>query len=326
MSDRIAFTTRSPSPLGNANLNSTSTSETKAKAKKAKAKYLMFPDTSDNAAYSHSMVFHDSKLPRPESYPPTSMSFSRSTVPAHADHGIVALSIYTFEFDGGAPVRYLVFFQREALARLFRQEQESSLGGDGEPEGEGKEGGGGEGGEPYIVDWTDWGPAASRWFVSPSFEQWRCSVHGYRFVTLVTRLEASIYISPSFPQAVADIVVANNNNNDEDPPPVDAPLHLLVFDFNPYPLRRHQHSQYAPAPLTDESPSASNGNTVVIAPSDVTFHDWEERFDEHVIGRVACRVTLMEEPADYAALAACEDNIIGIQVRLRANTHIAELI
>ena len=252
----------------------------------------MFPEIFDTAAYSHSMVFHDSKLPRPESYPPTSMSFSRSTVPAQADHGIVALSICTFEFDSGEPVRYLVFFLREALARLFRQLQECSL----------------EGGEPYVMDWADWGPTTSRWFLAPSFEQWRCSVHGYRFVTLVTRLEACIYISPSFPQSFADIIETN------DLPP-DAPLHLLVFDFNPYPPRRHQYS-----PPTDNGPSG-RGNTVVITPSDVTFHDREGRFAEDVIGSLECRATLMEEPANYAALAACEDNIIGIQVRPSQYTH-----
>ena len=224
------------------------------------------------------------------------MSFSRSTVPAQADHGIVALSICTFDFDSGEPVRYLVFFLREALVRLFRQEQECP------PE---------EGGPyvPYVMDWADWGPMTSRWFLAPSFEQWRCSVHGYRFVTLVTRLEASIYISPSFPQSFADIIVETN-----DPPP-DAPLHLLVLDFNPYPPRRHQYS-----PPTDNGPSG-HGNTVVIAPSDVTFHDREARFAEDVIGGLECRATLMEEPANYAALAACEDNIIGIQVRPSQHTY-----
>ena len=246
----------------------------------------MFPEIFDTVTYGHSMVFHDSKLPRPESYQPTSMSFSRSTVPAHADHGVVALSICTF--DRGASIRYLVFFLREALARLFRQEQESTL----------------ELGGLYVLDWADWGPTTSRWFVAPSFDQWRCSVHGYRFVTLVTRFEASIYISPSFPQSFADITVATN-----DPPP-DAPLHLLMFDFNP-----HQYS-----PPTGNGPSG-HGNTVAIAPFDVTFDDREGRFAEDVIGRLECRATLMEEPANYAAVAACEDNIIGIQVRPSQHTH-----
>ena len=255
MDDVIAFIVRSPG------------------RPEAKSKYLLFPDLSASAAYSNSMVFHDSKLPRPESYPSTSTSFSRSTIPAKADHGIVALSICTFEFDHGAPVRYLLFFLREALARLFREEPTLEE-------------------DPYI-DWAHWGPDMSRWFAAPSFEQWRCSVHGYRFVTLVTRLEASTDISLSVP--FSDVLT------DDDP---DSPLHLLVIDFNPYPLRRHGS--------TTTNPS---NNAVVLAPSDETFHDWEIRFDEKVFGRLACRITLMEEPADYAALAACEDNVIGIQVR-----------
>jgi hypothetical protein len=289
--DRIAFTTRSPSRPGSA--NSKSKSETKAK-------YLTFPDVSNGTAYSELMIFHDSKLPRPESYPLTSMSFSRATVPAHhADQGVVALSICTFNIDRDVPTRYLVFFLREALARLFEQEQDCSLEGEGE--------------DLCVMDWADWGPKASRWFVAPSFEQWRCSVHGYRFVTLVTRLEASSDISPSFLPAVVDIIADNDML-----PPAPAPLHLLVFDFNPYPLRRHQYSQ-----ATDNSCPSGNGNghAVVIAPSDVTFHDWEEQFERDVIGRLACRITLMEEPADYAALAVCEDNVIGLQVRPSQHTH-----
>ena len=267
----------------------------------------MFPYVADGAEYSHSMVFHDSKLPQPDSYPPTSTSFSRATIPARADHGVVALS---FEIESSEPVRYLVFFLREALARLFQQEeQECPLPGEWEHEREGAGAGAGAGteGEPCILDWDDWGPQASRWFVAPSFEQWRCSVHGYRFVTLVTRFEARADISPSFPQVVLD-------SND----PVPEPLHLLVFDFNPYPLRRHLPQDQCPS---DNGNGNGNGNgtTVVIAPSDVTLYDWENRFERDVNGRLACRVTLMEEPADYAALAACEDNIIGIQVR-RANT------
>ena len=155
----------------------------------------MFPYVADGAEYGDPMVFHDSKLPEPESYPPTSTSFSRATIPARADHGVVALS---FEIDHGEPVRYLVCFLREALARLFQQEQEQEqecplLPGERERE------------EPCIMDWADWGPNASRWFVAPSFEQWRCSVHGYRFVTLVTRFEAWADIFPSFPQVVLDI-------------------------------------------------------------------------------------------------------------------------
>lgn len=219
------------------------------------------------------MVFHDSKLPQPESYPSTSASFSRSTIPAKADHGVVALSICTFEIDHGAPVRYLLFFLREALARLLREESTP--------------------GEDPCIDWAHWGPDVSRWFAAPSFQQWPCSVHGYRFVTLVTRLEASTDISPSFP--------FSDDSTDNDP---DSPLHLLVIDFNPYRLRRHD------SPTTNPS-----SNSVVLAPSDLTFHDWEVRFDGNVFGRLACRITLMEEPADYAALAACEDNVIGIQVR-----------
>jgi len=288
--DQIAFTTRS---LGGANSNSKS---------ETKAKYLTFPDVSNGMLYSDTMVFHDSKLPQPESYPPTSISFSRATVPAHTDHGVVALSICTSEIFSDRAMRYLVFFLREALARLFQQEQECSL----EAEGE----------DSYFVDWADWGPETSRWFVAPSFEQWRCSVHGYRFVTLVTRREAIDIFS--FLPVVVDII-------DDHFPPAPEPLHLLVFDFNPYPLRRHQYS-----PATDNScPSGngiSNSHAAVIAPSVVTFNDWEEGFETDVIGRLACQVTLMEEPADYAALAACEDNIIGIQVRQGENVGVADLI
>ena len=233
----------------------------------------MFPGVTAGTEYSHSMIFHDSKLPRPESYPSTSTSLTRSTIPAVGDHGVVALSICTFEINHGAPVRYLVFFLREALARIFQQ---------GPILQEGVEG-------PFI-DWADWGPDVSRWFIAPSFEQWRCSVHGYRFITLVTRLEAFVDISTWFPSVDFSI--------DDD---LDSPLHVLVFDFNPYPLRR-------------QSPPVTN-NSVVIDPFDVTFYDQESRFEGHIVGRLACRITLMEEPADYAALAACEDNIIGIQVR-----------
>ena len=152
--------------------------------------------------------------------------------------------------------------------------------------------------ENTCVDWADWGPKASRWFLVPSFERQHCSVHGYRFVTRVRRLEASIYISPG--------VDVEDLPSDAD---ADDPLHLLVFDFNPYPLRRHQYSS---PPPTDGN---GNGNNVIIAPSDVTFHDLEGRFQEDVIGRLGCRVTLKDEPADCTGLAACEDNIICFQVR-----------
>ena len=258
MGDRIAFTTRS------------------LHRPDAKSKYLIFPEVVVGAAYSEPMIFHDSKLPRPESYPSTSTSFSRSTIPAVGDHGVVALSIYTFEINYGEPVRYLVFFLREALAHLFQQ---------GPSLQEAEEG--------PSIDWADWGPDVSRWFVAPSFEQWRCSVHGYRFMTLVTRLEAFVNISPHF--APIDFSIDGD---------LDSPLHLLVFDFNPYLLRR----QYPPI-------INSSNNSVVISPFDVTFYDEETRFEGNTAGRLACRITLMEEPADYAALAACEDNVIGIQVR-----------
>ena len=259
---QIGFTTRSP------------------RRPEAKSRYLMFPDVSAGTAYGQPIVFHDSKLPRPESYPAASTSFSRSTIPAQeqADHGVVALSISTIGLGQGTLARYLVFFLREALARLFRQEL--SLAGDGEGEGDGDD-----------LDWAAWGPAISRWFISPSFDQWRCSVHGYRFVTLVTRMEASLDISSSFPFILPDDAL-------------DSPQHLLVFDFNPYRLRR-QHC----------SSTTIFSNAVVIAPSDATFHDLEERFEGDVTGHLACRITLMQEPADYAALAACEDTVIGIQVR-----------
>ena len=200
------------------------------------------------------------------------------------------MSFWTFEIDQGEPVILLVFFLREALARLFQQEQECTLEGERERE------------DPHVVDWAHWGPKTSRWFVAPRLGQWHCSVHGYRFVTLVTRLEASIYISPSF---------------DFEDPPSDSdavvPLHPLVFDFNPYSLRR----QYSPSPPADGN---DNGNNVVIAPSDVTFHDLEGRFQEDVIGHLGCRVTLMDEPADCGGLAACEDNIICFQVRPSQHT------
>jgi len=251
----------------------------------------MFPNISNGTFHTASVIFHDSKLPQPESYPPTSMSFARATVPAQTDHGVIAMSFWTFEIDHGEPVTQLVFVLREALTRLFQQERECSLEGERERE------------DPYVVDWADWGPKTSRWFVAPRLGQWHCSVHGYRFVTLVTRLEASIYISPSFdvedPQSDSDAVVH---------------LHPLVFDFNPYSLRRHQYSPSLPTHGND------NGNNVVIAPSDMTSHDLEGRFQEDVIGRLGYRVTLMDEPADCAGLAACEDNIICFQVRLSQHT------
>jgi len=196
-------------------------------------------------------------------------------------------------------VRYLVFFLREALARLFRQKQTLE-----DDAGEG----GNRGGDEYEyeeevnVNWYDWGPNTGRWFVAPEFEQWRCSVHGYRFVTLATRLDASFEFSRLFPTT-------------EDNP--EEPLHLLVFDFNPYPLRRHHSDSgsgsgsYPPTLPTDSSPNI----TVVIAPGDVTFYDSDARFDGSVDGQLACRITLMEEPADYDALAVCEDNVIGLPVR-----------
>ena len=313
--DRRAFTTRSPSRPCGANSNSKS---------EKKAKYLAFPDVSKGVEYRDTTVFHDSKLPQPESYPPTSMSFSRPTVPAQADHGIVVLSLCVSGHDAFG--MYLVFFLREALARLFQQEQECSLEGGGEGEGEGE--------VPYVMDWADWGPEASRWFVAPRY----CSVDGYRYGALVTRLEASILISPSFTQAGIDIIIGTKGpppdadavtdavtdaDEDEDEgadTDADAPLHLLVFDFNPYALRRHQCSP--PPPPTDNSPSdTGNGNTVVITPSDVTLHDWEGRFKEEVTGRLACRATLMDKPADYTALAACEDNIVGFYPLVRPNQH-----
>jgi len=258
MEDGIAFTTGS------------------LRRPQAKSKYLIFPKVASSTAHNHSTTFHDSKLPRPESYPSTSASFSRSTIPAIGDHGVVALSISSFDFNHGGPLQFLVFFLREALARIFRQELTLE---DGE--------------EERYVDWTNWGPDVSRWFRAPSFDQWRCSVHGYRFVTLVTRFEALTDISPNFPSV--DI------STDDDP---GSTLHLLVFDFNPYPLRRHCSS------IAD-----SSKNAVVIAPFDVTFHDQEKRFEENIVGRLACRITLMEEPADYAAVLVCEDNVLGIQVR-----------
>jgi len=143
--DRIAFTTRSPSRPGGANSNSKS---------ETKAKYLMFPDLSDDLSddleYNLTMVFHDSEPLQPKSYPPK--SFSRATVPAYTDHGVVALSIGTIEVTtvGDEHVEHLVFFLRETLARLFQQEQECSL----EAEGEGE--------ASYVVDWADRGPKASR--------------------------------------------------------------------------------------------------------------------------------------------------------------------
>jgi len=297
--NRIAFTTRSPSQPGGANSNS-------------KAKYLMFPNLSDDVEYSGTMVFHDSKLPQPESYLPTSMSFLRATVPANTDHGVVALSIFTIKRDEVAVeddvhAYHLAFFLRETLARLFQQGQECSL----EAEGEGE--------ASYNVDWADWGPKASRWFGEPesSFGLWRCSVHGYRFVTLVKSHEA-LNISSSFRHAKLKI------KKDDHLPYVPSTLHLLVFDFNPYPLRRHQYS-----PATDNSyPSSngiSNGYTIAIAPSGITFWDREELFDRGIVNQLACRVTLMEEPADYNALAVCKDNIIGIKVRPKENIGVAEL-
>jgi hypothetical protein len=222
-------------------------------------------DVSRSTVYSQLEVFHNSKLPRPESYPPTSMSFSRATVPARADHGVVALSIGTIGMYGTTvPAHYLVFFLREALLRLFRQqEQERPLEEEGELEDQE---------EPYVVvDWADWGPKTSRWFLAPAQSLGPTSIHGYRFATLVTRLGAALIISPNFTQAGIDIILGTNN-----PPPdtdtdtdtdtdanananadadagAGAPLHLLVFDFNPYPLRRHQFS-LGPPPIGNSPP------------------------------------------------------------------------
>jgi len=294
--NRIAFTARSPSLLGGANSNSNS---------KPKPKYLMFPDFSDNVVFSDTAVFLDSELPQPESYPST--SFSRATVPAHRDHGVVALSICTTKCDpdptGDVDGEHLVFFLREVLARLFQQEQEQEqecyLGAEGEAS--------------YIMDWDDWGPEASRWIDAPCsiFERWHRSVHGYRFVTLVERDDLCL-VSRSFEDAIW-----NKGNTPET-------LYLLVFDFNPRPLRWHQY-----LPDTENSCPSSDGisnlHVNVIAPSDDMFRDFDKHFDMGFFKQLACRVTLMPEPVDYDALAVCEDNIIGIQVRQKENIGVAEL-
>jgi len=302
--DRIAFTVRSPSRPGGA--NSKSKSETKAK-------YLMFPDLSDDVVYKCTAVFLDSKLPQPESYPST--SFSRATCPAHRDHGVVALSICTTKqvdpdtTDRDEDLEHLVFFLRETLARLFQQEQECSL----EAEGEGE--------ASYIVDWDDWGSEASRWFDAPYsiFERWRCSVHGHRFVTLVTLQEAStLDISRSFRHAVW------RKGKYGHLPHTHEALYLLVFDFNPHPLRRHRCLL-----KTEKSCQFSNGisnvHVNVIAPWDEKFNDQDRHFVMDSFKRLACRVTLMEEPVDYDALTVCEDNIIAIQVCQPENVGVAEL-
>jgi len=267
----------------------------------------MFPDLSANMVYNHTAVFLDSKLPQPESYPST--SFSRATVPAHRDHGVVALSISTTELDPEADQEedHLVFFLREMLARLFQQEQECSL----EAEGEGE--------ASYVVDWADWGPKASRWFDASYsiFQRPRCSVHGYRFVTLITGFEASkLNISRSFDHAVNGHYGNTRYRN--------RALCLLVFDFNPRPLRRDQY-----LPETENSCPSSNGisnvHVNVIAPSDEKFHSWGYHFDIKSFEQLAFRVTLMEEPVDYDTLAVYEDSIIGIQVRQKENVGVAEL-
>jgi len=298
--DRIAFTTRSLSRPGGANSNSKS---------ETKAKYLMFPDLSedlsDDVEYNRTVVFHDSEPLQPKSSP---KSFSRATVPAHTDHGVVALSIGTIKADpdttdGGEHAEHLVFFLRETLARLFQQEQECSL----EAEGEGE--------ASYVVDWADWGPKASRWFDSLYSEQRRYSVHGYRFVTLVTPFETRDFF-PSFYHAKQKEQTQYYHLLDT--------LHLLVFDFNPYLVRRYQHS-----PATDNNCPSSNGISNicvdVIAPSDQKFHNRDQHFHMKSFEQLACRVTLMEEPVDYDTLAICEDNIIGIQVRQAENVGVAEL-
>jgi len=299
--DQIAFTVRSPSRPGGANSNSKS---------ETKAKYLMFPDLSEDIVYKFTAVFLDSKLPQPESYPST--SFSRATVPAHRDHGVVALSICTTELDphtagGDEDVTHLVFFLRETLARLFQQEQECSL----EAEGEGE--------ASYIVDWEDWGPKASRWFDAPSsiFGRWRWSVHGHRFVTLVTPHEVStLGVSRSFCQEIW--------RKYGHIPHTHEALYLLVFDFNPHPLRRHQH-----LPETENGCQSSNGignvHANVMAPSDSTTHNRRRHFDMDYFEQLACRVTLAEETVGYDALVVCEDNIIAIQVRQKENVGVAEL-
>ena len=139
-------------------------------------------------------------------------------------------------------------------------------------------------------------------------------MHGYRFVTLVTPFETRDFF-PSFYHA---------KQKKEQTQYYHLPdtLHLLVFDFNPYLVRRYQHS-----PATDNSYPSSNGisniHVDVIAPSDEGFHNRELHLDMKSFEQLACRVTLMEDPADYDALAICEDNIIGIQVRQKEN--VAEL-
>jgi len=297
--NRLAFTARSPSLLGGAN---------------SKPKYLMFPDLSDNIYYDYTTVFLDSELPQPESYPST--SFSRATVPAHRDHGVVALWICTKAsidpIDDCGDGEHLVFFLREMLARLFQQEQEQ----ESPPEAEG------EGEASYIMDWDDWGPDASRWFDAPCLIslRWYCSVHGYRFVVLLER-DNAFFVSPSFEDA------NKNKGKYGHPPHRPEALYLLVFDFNPRPLSWHQS-----LPETETSCPSSDGignlHVDVIAPSDNMFEDLESHFDmgffKHT-KQLACRVTLMGEPVDYDALVVCEDNIIGIQVRQKGKVGVAEL-
>ena len=256
----------------------------------------MFPDLSDHLSndveYNRTVVFHDSEPLQPKSSP---KSFSRATVPAHTDHGVVALSIGTVEVDpdtstGDEHAEHLVFFLRETLARLFQQEQECSL----EAKGEGE--------ASHIVDCEDWGHKASRWFDAPYSDSERpCySVHGYRFVALVTPL-GTLDLFPSFYHAKRKQEQYHT-------------LHLLVFDFNPYLVRRYQHS-----------PATDNICVDVIAPSDEKFRDRNRHFEMDSFEQLACRVTLMEDPADYDALAIYEDNIIAIQVRQKENIGVAEL-
>ena len=298
--DRIAFTARSPSMLGGANSNS-----------KMKAKYLMFPDLSDETVYDHTAVFLDSELPQPESYPST--SFSRATVPAHRDHGVVALWISTTKRDPDPTGdlldgEQLVFFLREMLARLFQQEQEQECSLEAEGEGEAS----------YIMEWDDWGPEASRWFDAPSSIFPRCcSVHGYRFVTLVKRDDA-FFVSRSFED------MTWNKEKYLHPPHTSETLYLLVFDFNPRPLRRDQY-----LPETENSCPSSDGISDlyvnIIAPSDDMSWDFHRHFNTGFFKQLACRVTLTPEPVDYDALVVCEDNIIAIQVRQKENVGAAEL-
>ena len=310
--DQIAFTARSPSRLGGANSNPES---------ETKAKYLMFPDlNTPDMVYDNSAAFLDGKLSQPESYPST--SFSRATVPAHRDHGVVALSFSTIEVDPESIDRdkyacHLVFFLRETLAHLFQQEQEQEYFLEAKGKGEAS----------YIVDWNDWGPQASRWFDAPwsysNFGRWRCSVHGYRFVTLVNLHDVSklgISLSPHH-------AIWRKRKYGHIPHTEDA-LYLLVLDFNPRPLRGYQC-----LPETENSCPSSDGisyvHSSVITPSDNTFPNYDAHFPVdffiHHTKHLACRVTLMPEPVDYDALAVCEDNIIAIQVRPKKNAGVAEL-